>query len=1075
MSDNHTRSASKFSPSASMRRLRPDCYSDSADRTDYQLDETLLGYQLDNITKLNLTHEFEIFCRKLCQRTICPNLKPATGPEGGGDSKADTETVPLADELATLIYFGLANAAKERWAFAFSAKQTWSDKARRDVAGIAETNRGYTKVFFVTSRLARAKDRARIEDELSRQYGFQVTILDRAWIIEQVIGGERKDLAFNYLRIGQEVPAGRLGPEDYSRTHQLEDIEKALADPENFVGAERQRAMDALVAAKTSRNLERPRVETEGRFMRAIRLAKADGTYRQHLEAEFEWLWSAFWYFDDVVTFNSGYDAFETLTFKTDHAKNVGLLCSLAQNLFNAVIHGLMTKEEAHLSPRIGRLKVHLQAMAADADRPNNALEARTSLLILELNQTQIDEEPVALSAFWPRFAQVLRDAEGMGEFDVSTVLRLIDALGAKAREDQAYADLVDQTAEFVARRTGEAQGALVLLRRAQQLDLDQAFEIIRLLGKAAPKLIKKEYAAELISAQRLLGLAYKTVGLFWASRASFVFANASMAIEAEEDTSLTPDLAPSLVMLAMAALDLGHLPQFLEAMSALRACVALHPVADKTFKDLRDRVSELDMMLTTWIANFDQAQLAACQRLPDVLERLELFQSRSALMYALGYLQELRADGWIPSEETDQGVQEHFAIAAAISSKRRSGVGLIANDPGPGRYTTRVLGIRIDVDFDASQASILAAEATIASIEALFATLLDVKVAPHVERFVVSVREVEGVEAPDFTFDVETMSAQLRWPRRLEPAGLLIQRTAIGTFTTLAATIYAATCMGENLERALARLADEDAAADRIAMIALNGNSHGRVFGRKVARLGDWTTLEVADYPARPDRPSITPAARPQRSKASQPGAPNGLTKTVKRHTDMAVRSVIDIHLWDKAKWRGAAYIDAGPTVPPAIALPFVDDAAGRKIFQRWRDRFGEVDAEDALFVAIIRNLPGEPPPHYRVMISARLDGPDADEPSEALALSSRSNLMTPKDNENLDRFLRRFEADGCYLLMPASISAQSEFTPQWDLAILKRRLSVKSARDLGPNDLETMALRPHSETSDGAPPAKP
>jgi len=1059
-----------------MRRLRPEYYSDSADRTAYQLDAPLLGYQLDNITKLNLTHEFEIFCRKLCQRTICPNLKPATGPEGGGDSKADTETVPLADELATLVYVGLANAGRERWAFAFSAKQTWSEKVRRDVAGIADTDRGYTKVFFVTSRFARAKDRARIEDELSRQYGFQVTILDRSWIIEQVIDGDRKDLAFNYLHVGQEVAAGRLGPDDYSRTHQLEDIEKALSDPDSFVGAERQRAMDALVAAKASRNLERPRVETEGRFMRAIRLAKADGTYRQHLEAEYEWLWSAFWYFDDIATFNSGYDAFGTMALQTDHAKNVGFLCNLAQNLFNAVIHDLMSEEEAQLSPRIARLKVHLEAMAADTDRPNNALEARTSLLILELNQTRIDEEPASLGTLWPRFSEILRDADGMGEFDVSTLLKLIEALGAKANGDQAYADLVDQTAEFVARRTGEAQGALILLRRAQQLDLDHSFEIIRLLGKAAPKLIKKEYADDLISAQRLLGLAYKNVGLFWVARASFVFANASMVIEAEEDHSLTPNLAPSLIMLAWTALDLGHLPQFLEAMSLLRGCVALHPVADESFKELRARVSELDMMLTTRIANFDQAQLAACQKLPDILERLELFQSRSALMYALGYLKELRTDGWIPAEETDQGVQEHFAIAAAILSKKRLGVGLIADDPGPGRYTTRVLGIRIDVDFEASQVSILVAEATIAAIEALFATLLDVKVAPHVERFVVSVQEVAGLAAPDFTFDVEAMSAQVRWPEGLEPAGSQVQTQATNTFMTLAATIYAATCMGENLERALARLADEEAAVDRIALITINGNSHSRVFGRKVARLGDWTTLEVTDYPIRPDRPSITPAPRPPKPKAPQSEEKDdGPTEAIKRHTEMAVRSVIDIRLWDKAAWRGTAYIDAGPMVPPAIALPFVDGAAGRRIFERWRERFGEVDEDDALFLAIIRKLPGEPSTHYRVMISARLDGPDLDEPSEKLVVSSRSNLMTPNDNEHLERFLHRLEADGCYLLMPASITPQMGLSPHWDLAIVKRQLSVKSVCDIGPHDLEMMALRPSPESSDGDPPAKP
>ena len=106
MSGDTTAPADKLSPSAFMRQLRPELYSDTIDRTTYQLDAPTLGYHLETITARNQTHDLEIFCRKLCERTICPNLKPATGPEGGGDSKADTETIPIADEITGLTYVG---------------------------------------------------------------------------------------------------------------------------------------------------------------------------------------------------------------------------------------------------------------------------------------------------------------------------------------------------------------------------------------------------------------------------------------------------------------------------------------------------------------------------------------------------------------------------------------------------------------------------------------------------------------------------------------------------------------------------------------------------------------------------------------------------------------------------------------------------------------------------------------------------------------------------------------------------------------------------------------------------------
>ncbi len=67
-------------PSHYMRRLRPENYSDTADRVDYELGAALLAFHLDTITERNQTHGFEIFCRKLCERVICPKPRryPAT-------------------------------------------------------------------------------------------------------------------------------------------------------------------------------------------------------------------------------------------------------------------------------------------------------------------------------------------------------------------------------------------------------------------------------------------------------------------------------------------------------------------------------------------------------------------------------------------------------------------------------------------------------------------------------------------------------------------------------------------------------------------------------------------------------------------------------------------------------------------------------------------------------------------------------------------------------------------------------------------------------------------------------------
>ncbi len=525
----------------------------------YLLDAATLEYHLDSITSRNQTQDFEIFCRKLCERTICPNLRAHTGPDGGGDSKVDTETYPVAEEIAALFYIGEPKAAQERWAFAFSAKEDWKTKAKDDVKKIAETNRDYKKIFFVTSRFAKDKDRADIEDTLSKEYGIPITIHDRSWIVKEIIENDRKDIACNYLNVGEakDDPL-RLGPTDYSRVQQLTEIEKSIDDPGAFTGMEQQRVTEALLAAKLSRNMERPRTETDGRFLRAIRLAEADGTYRQKLEAKYEHIWMAFWWFDDFQFLKDSYEAFETLALKSDHALNLEFLSNLLQLFVNSVIHNHMSRDECKLDERTARLKEALEKIAADKDRPNNALEAQTSLLIVRMNQAMLDNKREELASIWSDFSAALEKARGLGEYKADRLVQIVEIAGNIAGNDPAYNDLVEKTAEFVSNRKSEAEGALILLKRAQKLDFDNNFEMIRLLGKAAIGLTKKEYADHLIEALQLLMLAYRSAGLLWAARASCAFLAASLVMEGEEDSEVPISFVPTMKIWAWIALECG-------------------------------------------------------------------------------------------------------------------------------------------------------------------------------------------------------------------------------------------------------------------------------------------------------------------------------------------------------------------------------------------------------------------------------------------------------------------------------------------------------------------------------------
>jgi len=91
--------AEGLGPGAWLRNLRPAEFSDSAVATQPALDRATLEYQLETLGNRSQESDFERFAHALASAEICPNVLPQTGPTGGGDSKVDAETYPVAGDL----------------------------------------------------------------------------------------------------------------------------------------------------------------------------------------------------------------------------------------------------------------------------------------------------------------------------------------------------------------------------------------------------------------------------------------------------------------------------------------------------------------------------------------------------------------------------------------------------------------------------------------------------------------------------------------------------------------------------------------------------------------------------------------------------------------------------------------------------------------------------------------------------------------------------------------------------------------------------------------------------------------
>jgi len=1050
-----------IAPSSFMRKLRPEYYSDSKKKPVHKLTATILEYHLETLTARNETHEFEIFCRKLCERAICPNLRPQTGPDGGGDSKTDTETFPVADEIAILTYVGEANGGRERWGFAFSAKAAWVDKIRSDVRGIIETGRRFDRIICVTSRFAKAKERARLEDELSRQHNIPVTIHDRSWIVNEVIEKKREDIAINYLDIGgsfeQEV---RLGPVDYSRIQQLEDIERALSDPESFRGMERQRVTEALVAAKLSRGLERPRIETDGRFARAVRLADAEGTYRQQLEARYHLLWTAFWWHDDFEMLNASYDDFQTRALKSDHSANLEYLGNLNQLLVNTVIHGHMTREACRLDERMATLRTALNAIADDPTRPNNSLEAKTALVRLKLNVATLARDGSSLPAIWAELSDILDRANGLSEFDAEGLATFIEVAGGAAGNDRTYNDLVEKLSTFVAVRTSEAEGALVLLRRAQKLDFDDNLDMIRWLGKAVLGLSKREYSEHLIDAAQLLMLAYRSAGLLWAARATCVFAVASIYVDAEKASELPAGIVPTFKTLAWISLQLSHIPDFLFSIQMLNTFLAALPLDEASKERVRKDILELDAAFGCLLLNDIDVKNHSLKELPDILASLGLFMARTALLYKFGYAEILRKDGSLPDSMTDEDVRLFLLNLKDQPVAEELRNPLILNVDSQ-MYVSTILGMEISIEFK-SEEEVLIAEMVAGSIEAFFATAIDRGILPHTESVRIQICRNDSGE-PSIEINEIEMEARIYWPKKLSASNFDRQSDICKFMIECCLHIIGAACaVTSDTKSVVEALFNDEAVHHRVTMIVVAPNSYGRMASRPYFRLSDWQYLVTRSYPMREDQPELKVSPPKERSDEVPAQATEVPGKfNLNNHQAMKVHSVIDVPVWDGAKWRGCGYVQRSKQYPMVMALLFENMEAGKRIFEKWKQRIGGEDKSDDIVLSIIRGLPESSPHHYCVQISAKLPDSTDTKANRVLLTSSRSMIMEPSNSLNLEAFLESYRRFGAYFLVPASPAALAEFPK--DLVILKRDVRVMLVSEISETDPEAAALHAH------------
>ncbi|WP_283132489.1 hypothetical protein [Enterovibrio norvegicus] len=333
---------------------------------------------------------FEDFAKQLCEKIICPNLLEQTGPVAGGDGKVDTQSFPVSEQCKTLWYVGVNdNSNSDRWAFAVSTQETWKAKCKKDVRKIKETNRGYKKIFCITNRYAKADQRSHLEDELSKETGIDVRILDLSWILDQVFRNKLEKLAIETLSIDIEWRRDiEIGSSDYSKNKRLDEIKlyiKDNVDPSSILSYQLDLMLEEAVLSK---ELEHSFIESQGLFDRAILASKRHGNEHQSFNCHYQYCWASYWWYENKSLFEENFFKCFDIALEINNSDKWGSVVSLLflYSTYNRDEEGNLNNDMILVVDRVSQ---HLKALSLKDMMPSNSLMSSFYLEMLKLLKIQ--------------------------------------------------------------------------------------------------------------------------------------------------------------------------------------------------------------------------------------------------------------------------------------------------------------------------------------------------------------------------------------------------------------------------------------------------------------------------------------------------------------------------------------------------------------------------------------------------------------------------------------------------------------------------------------------------------------
>jgi len=1042
-------------PSEFYRTIRPEYFSDSEVSYDVVLPKEQLEFELSKITTNQKESEFETLCRRLIEKTIAPNLIPQVGPTGGGDGKTDSETYSVSEFISERWFVPENGWCKdEKWAFAFSAKQDWKPKAMSDVEKILQTNRGYTKIFFVTNQTPSSKHKKDFQEDCLKNKNIEVTILDGKWIVEKIYNDNLIDIAVDSLNLSDIYKSKKVvvGKNDIEKNKKLEDLEQNITNPDRYFEYDFQLIVDAIESAILSRQLEKPRSEVEGKFDRALRFCEKLNSKKHFIRIYYQRAWTSLFYYDDYQSFIDYYLKFKKLISNQSAISEI----ELYYNLFNS-LQGMcsancdLSEFDIDIKQERQTILQLLEDISDNKEKLCSALIAKTFKIFIVIMESLFEKSPP--DKYFLELSDLLKQSIGYIDFPFDLFKISIEKIGVIFPNNSDYDKLFDTIASINEKRASEiSTGHMFLKKGGQQLIAGYDKESIISFGRAVLKLSKEEHKYEMSLAMRGLGWAYEKMGLIWASNNCYTTATSIEIRKWYQSGEITIQLYDCIRNLVQNETMIGRIPQILNWYELLNV---IYPQV-KTQKEEIEGLELIDGCLSVRLLNTDIQQDDNFSFLPDILKKHCLWLSENALLYKLGYCSQILPDYEKVNIKTIDDLDKYFDLCASqpFTEQMLYSTNLLANSSI--QIQSKILGCIFLVSFENDIELLLAAETLLSFFESFLATSLQSAYASAEQ---IKIHLIRDEQEKIFNFHYNDTKDEYQLKINRFNFGIELREELHVKFMELVAHILSKNfCLKDGVET-LENLFKNEEVHERQSFVFEHRNFTINILGDKQKLFYDsWKADENIQYSYKRTEPLIYNHKKESNIEGKQQSSKSDFNNT--KHTDIQAFSIIDNLLWENAKWNGfGVFMDRLSESPLGLFIAFQNENAGKSIFDKWIQKFGKEDKDDSIKITIIKGINKDNPFEYRVHITSDVKLDDINRKERYFSIAARFHTMTPNNPQNLNIIEAYFKRNTSYLLCPAKMTYNGNQPGQPvifpETSILKHKIEIKNAWEIGPNDM--------------------